>query len=339
GTGPLTLSGTPLVSLTGSAYFTVSAQPSSSVIPAGGTRTFTITFTPAVSGTFVAIVSISNDDSDESLYDFVVQASALVSGKEIDILGNEISIVDGDITPSASDQTDFGLTDTTTAIAIPYNIYSAGSNTLTFSSTTVGISGPNASQFTATALLIVVSIAVLMTQVGLSPALGAFLAGVVLANSEYRHELESDIDPIAELIEKEFIKDEDNSVDKRKLQVDRFGYKSLHVVVSLNNERTTLKEYNRYKEFKCEIQIRSILQHAWAEIEHDLGYKGEISVPEPYKRSFNRLSALLETADIEFVRLKQELEQYENNLPNLIKSKTNIIDINSASLKLFMRSN
>jgi monovalent cation:proton antiporter-2 (CPA2) family protein len=49
--------------------------------------------------------------------------------------------------------------------------------------------------FTATALLLVVAIAVLMTQVGLSPALGTFLAGVVLANSEYKHELESDIEP------------------------------------------------------------------------------------------------------------------------------------------------
>lgn len=54
--------------------------------------------------------------------------------------------------------------------------------------------------FTATALLLVVGIAVLMTQVGLSPALGTFLAGVVLANSEYRHELESDIDPFKGLL-------------------------------------------------------------------------------------------------------------------------------------------
>jgi CPA2 family monovalent cation:H+ antiporter-2 len=54
--------------------------------------------------------------------------------------------------------------------------------------------------FTATALLIVVGIAALMTQVGLSPALGAFLAGVVLANSEYKHELESDIDPFKGLL-------------------------------------------------------------------------------------------------------------------------------------------
>jgi len=54
--------------------------------------------------------------------------------------------------------------------------------------------------FTATSLLLVVGIAVLMTLVGLSPALGTFLAGVVLANSEYKHELESDLEPFKGLL-------------------------------------------------------------------------------------------------------------------------------------------
>ena len=54
--------------------------------------------------------------------------------------------------------------------------------------------------FTAVALVFVIGIALLMTLVGLSPALGAFLAGVVLANSEYRHELESDIAPFKGLL-------------------------------------------------------------------------------------------------------------------------------------------
>jgi CPA2 family monovalent cation:H+ antiporter-2 len=54
--------------------------------------------------------------------------------------------------------------------------------------------------YTALALLIVVGIAFLMTLVGLSPALGAFLAGVVLANSEFRHELESDLTPFKGLL-------------------------------------------------------------------------------------------------------------------------------------------
>jgi len=54
--------------------------------------------------------------------------------------------------------------------------------------------------FTAAALLLVIGIALLMSKVGLSPALGTFLAGVVLAGSEYRHELESDIEPFKGLL-------------------------------------------------------------------------------------------------------------------------------------------
>jgi glutathione-regulated potassium-efflux system ancillary protein KefC len=54
--------------------------------------------------------------------------------------------------------------------------------------------------FTATALLVVIAIAITMDLVGLSPALGAFLAGVVLANNEYRHELETDIEPFKGLL-------------------------------------------------------------------------------------------------------------------------------------------
>ena len=54
--------------------------------------------------------------------------------------------------------------------------------------------------FTASALLLVIGIALLMRLVDLSPALGTFLAGVVLANSEFRHELESDIEPFKGLL-------------------------------------------------------------------------------------------------------------------------------------------
>ena len=54
--------------------------------------------------------------------------------------------------------------------------------------------------FTATALLLVFGISWVMTEVGLSPALGTFLAGVVLADSEYRHELEADVEPFKGLL-------------------------------------------------------------------------------------------------------------------------------------------
>ncbi|MEO0446783.1 MAG: monovalent cation:proton antiporter-2 (CPA2) family protein, partial [Verrucomicrobiota bacterium] len=54
--------------------------------------------------------------------------------------------------------------------------------------------------FVALALLLVIGIALLMSQLGVSPALGTFIAGVVLAESEYRHELEADIEPFKGLL-------------------------------------------------------------------------------------------------------------------------------------------
>lgn len=151
--------------------------------------------------------------------------------------------------------------------------------------------------------------------------------------------LESDVDRVAELINKEFKIDRENSIDKRQLKTDQFGYRSLHIVVSLSDTRNALTEYKAYENLKCEIQIRSILQHAWAEIEHDLGYKGKFSIPETSRRSFNRLSALLETADIEFDRLKKELTEYENKVPHLIRKNPEEVAIDQASLVSFLHTN
>jgi ppGpp synthetase/RelA/SpoT-type nucleotidyltranferase len=151
--------------------------------------------------------------------------------------------------------------------------------------------------------------------------------------------LESDIDKVAALINKEFKIDDKNSIDKRRQRTDQFSYRSLHIVISLSNTRSALTEYKAYENLKCEIQIRSILQHAWAEIEHDLGYKSKVSIPEISERSFNRLSALLETADIEFDRLKNELTEYENNVSQLIKENPEEVAIDQASLVSFLHTN
>jgi putative GTP pyrophosphokinase len=86
---------------------------------------------------------------------------------------------------------------------------------------------------------------------------------------------EDEIDQVADIIEKEFVIDRENSIDKRIIGEDKFGYRSLHYVASFKPNRLKLREYSSFKKLKFEIQIRSILQHSWAEIEHDLGYKGE----------------------------------------------------------------
>ena len=121
-----------------------------------------------------------------------------------------------------------------------------------------------------------------------------------------------DVDKVADIIESEFVVDKENSIDKREsLEPDRFGYCSVHYVVSMSEERTALRECQAYKGMKCEIQIRSVLQHAWAEIEHDIGYKSEIAVPKEMRRSFSRLAGLLEIADREFNDIRRSLANYK----------------------------
>lgn len=150
------------------------------------------------------------------------------------------------------------------------------------------------------------------------------------------------MDEIAGVIEKEFNIDTENSIDKRAtMEVDRFGYLSLHYIVSLSEERTNLTEYKEFQNIKFEIQIRSMLQHTWAEIEHDLGYKSSVGLPNHIKRDFSRVASLLEIADKEFLNIKNSLEKYQMDVGENIQETLSDqnIEINRISLLEFTRSN
>ncbi|CAH1590053.1 GTP pyrophosphokinase [Vibrio owensii] len=150
-----------------------------------------------------------------------------------------------------------------------------------------------------------------------------------------------EVDLIAKLIEEEFKIDYDNSIDKRKaLDPDRFGYLSLHYVAGLNTARTRLREYSSFSDLNFEIQIRSILQHTWAEIEHDIGYKSKIETPKPIRRRFSQLAGLLELADNQFIHIREELITYNNKLDKQLSSKVSDIPLDKLSLlKYFESSN
>jgi ppGpp synthetase/RelA/SpoT-type nucleotidyltranferase len=149
--------------------------------------------------------------------------------------------------------------------------------------------------------------------------------------------LSDDVDRAGKIIEQEFSIDRANSIDKRaSLDPDRFGYLSLHYVASLSKSRAKLTEYRRYPELKVEIQIRSILQHAWAEIEHDLGYKAKTDVPRQIRRRFSRIAGLLELADQEFVGIRDELARYEREVPNKIKTRPKSVLLDKLSLAAFV---
>ncbi|MCM3003665.1 GTP pyrophosphokinase [Priestia koreensis] len=148
-----------------------------------------------------------------------------------------------------------------------------------------------------------------------------------------------DVDNIAKIINTEFDIDEENSVDKRtKLDADRFGYLSLHYVVELKESRLSLAEYSRYKGFKLEIQIRSILQHAWAEIEHDLGYKSKTAIPTLVRRDFSRLAGLLELADEEFLRIRKTLKDYNEDIKEDMISDPSSISIDTLTITEMLKT-
>ncbi len=151
--------------------------------------------------------------------------------------------------------------------------------------------------------------------------------------------LSTDVDKVADIIENEFEIDSANSTDKRKiLAADKFGYLSLHYIAQLSKSRSVLREYNRYAGLKAEIQIRSVIQHAWAEIEHDIGYKSENAIPDEIKRRFYRLAALLELADLEFVGVTNDIVNYNKKASGQIASnQLTEISINKDTLRLFIR--
>lgn len=119
-----------------------------------------------------------------------------------------------------------------------------------------------------------------------------------------------DVDRIAAIVEQLFEIDWDNSVDKRMLhQLDSFGYNSLHYICRM-------PEFP----FRFELQLRTTLQHAWASINHDIGYKTGVEIPREYLRRINRLAGILEMADDEFSRIRSEITDYRRRVQQLVQN-------------------
>jgi putative GTP pyrophosphokinase len=148
------------------------------------------------------------------------------------------------------------------------------------------------------------------------------------------------VDKVADLIESEFTPDLKLTRDRRSaIDADRFGYLSVHYVVTLGSSRLALPEWANFADLRFEIQIRSVLQHAWAEIEHDLGYKSTAgSIPVTFRRRFSRLAGLLEIADQEFISLRADLANYEESVGEAVTAGLNA-QLDQVSLHAYIRTN
>ncbi|MDD1537444.1 MULTISPECIES: GTP pyrophosphokinase [unclassified Bradyrhizobium] len=118
---------------------------------------------------------------------------------------------------------------------------------------------------------------------------------------------ETDIPKIEHIVRNNF--DIVSVTDKTQVllsDVRSFGYKGLHFDIKLKRDRLALPEYSRFDGVCVELQLRSIVQDAWSEVEHKLRYKKQS--PPSLQRRIIRLAALFELADQEFSALNAETE-------------------------------
>lgn len=121
------------------------------------------------------------------------------------------------------------------------------------------------------------------------------------------------------------------------LKEEKFGYGSIHYLVRLKENRISLLEYSRFANLVAEIQIRTILQHAWAEIEHDIQYKAVETIPSTVRRRFMSLAGMLEIADREFQAIQDEDERLRTEARKSVQEgKLEQVEITPDALKTYL---
>jgi ppGpp synthetase/RelA/SpoT-type nucleotidyltranferase len=146
---------------------------------------------------------------------------------------------------------------------------------------------------------------------------------------------EDEVDAVAEALEREFNIDRKESVDKRNTEPDRFGYRAINYVCSHLEKRILDVEYKQFAGIRCEIQITSILGHAWSEIEHEW-YDLRDAYPDEVKRRFSIVAALFELAGREFVDIRKSKAQYERAVALQVEAGVPDIPVDAVSLRTFI---
>ncbi|HSU74664.1 MAG TPA: helix-turn-helix domain-containing protein [Terrabacter sp.] len=119
-----------------------------------------------------------------------------------------------------------------------------------------------------------------------------------------------DVAAVAELLGEELAVLDDRDLGLETARAGRFGYASRHLLVSVDASRTVPAAYQSLRRLSASVQIRTVLQHAWAEFEHDIRYKGTIPEEHAHEldRRFTLAAGLIELADREFSAIRDRLQ-------------------------------
>ncbi|MCU6237865.1 RelA/SpoT domain-containing protein [Morganella morganii] len=147
---------------------------------------------------------------------------------------------------------------------------------------------------------------------------------------------ESDIDKVSKIIESSFNVDMKNSLNQdKKLSTNQLGYRSIHYVCDIGKNRECLPEFNGLKNLKFEFQVRTVLQHAWAELAHDSNYKFTDKLPPDIERSLYLYSGMLELIDKGFNELSLKIDDYTQKAKKDIEEGVFYKTLDSINLKEF----
>lgn len=140
--------------------------------------------------------------------------------------------------------------------------------------------------------------------------------------------VESDIDAVAIALSNQFtcLDDEDKTAMMRKNGGIGYAGRHLTLEVPANNPPTNCREYAGYR---FEVQIRTVLQHAWAEFEHDIRFKGSSGDNAEISRAFTMASTLIELADQQFVNIADTLKRLQSEGAIVPVPETQTLDAGS----------
>jgi ppGpp synthetase/RelA/SpoT-type nucleotidyltranferase len=130
---------------------------------------------------------------------------------------------------------------------------------------------------------------------------------------------QDEVDAVCAFIKKNFDIDWNDSVSiEQRLNPTEFGYRSVHYVVTLRPGTFSVGEGeviipDDVRDLKAEIQVRTLLEHAWADFSHDRSYKSAFKVPAKWERELVRLAAMLEEADASFTHIDTGLREYASS--------------------------
>lgn len=123
--------------------------------------------------------------------------------------------------------------------------------------------------------------------------------------------VDADVQNVVDLLADQVTVDDDRDWGRETAADGRFGYASRHLLISIDPDSDIVAPDSPLRGRQAQVQIRTVLQHAWAEFEHDIRYKGAIPAEHvsEFDRRFTLAAGLLELADREFSTIRDKLRE------------------------------